>query len=398
MRTVREAAPPERLAAKTIVRSRLPPPARPSLTLVSYHLLPVRRAASAVGLRGRVAVNNHASRLFLAWCSRRLRRRKPPVRRRKSVRARRDLAAAVARPCRRSERWRRGPGELSSGCRGASHGSASTSERVVARVLAEWRRRVRIPTSGCPRRCSRRGRASGFPRRHATKWSRGHRGGPAEPAGWSRPPRAGAIEVAPRPGVLSRSSFDVVEANFKVADSQYNDSRGGQQTAGGAPSAALRLALAEQQLLDTSLVAPFAGASRRPRNAGEYWLRGRRAERSEISPIRLRSRSRARRPPRKDRPARRVRSEGDTASGRKGRRVSPPRGGEPFARRRAEIPNPRARSARRLREGGDRQRAGGRRSSSRGVVVVFAGSRRSSREGRQGARAPVVTGRRRATS
>jgi RND family efflux transporter MFP subunit len=92
-------------------------------------------------------------------------------------------------------------------------------------------------------------------------------------------------------GILSRSSFDVAEANYKVADSQYRDSL---EEVNNRRGILLQrrsdLALAEQQLRDTSLPAPFAGGiqSRRA-NVGEYLAAGTPVlALVKISPIRLR--------------------------------------------------------------------------------------------------------------
>ena len=92
-------------------------------------------------------------------------------------------------------------------------------------------------------------------------------------------------------GVLSRSAYDVAEANYKVADSQYRDSL---EEVNNRRAVLLQrrsdLSLAEQQLRDTSLAAPFAGGiqSRRA-NAGEYLAAGTPVVTLvRISPIRLR--------------------------------------------------------------------------------------------------------------
>lgn len=92
-------------------------------------------------------------------------------------------------------------------------------------------------------------------------------------------------------GLLSRSSFDVAEANFKVADSQYNDSL---EEVNNRRGILLQrrsdLAIAEQQLRDTSLVAPFSGGVQARRaNLGEYVLAGAPVlALVKLSPIRLR--------------------------------------------------------------------------------------------------------------
>jgi RND family efflux transporter MFP subunit len=92
-------------------------------------------------------------------------------------------------------------------------------------------------------------------------------------------------------GVLSRSAWDVAEANFKVADSQYNDSL---EEVNNRRAILLQrrsdLALAEQQLRDTSLVAPFSGSVQARRaSLGEYLLAGAPVlALVKTSPIRLR--------------------------------------------------------------------------------------------------------------
>ena len=77
-------------------------------------------------------------------------------------------------------------------------------------------------------------------------------------------------------GLLSRSAYDVAEANFQVADSQYNDSL---EEVNNRRAILLQrrsdLALAEQQLKDTTLTAPFAGGIQARRaNLGEYLAAG----------------------------------------------------------------------------------------------------------------------------
>jgi len=92
-------------------------------------------------------------------------------------------------------------------------------------------------------------------------------------------------------GVLSRSAYDVAEANDKVADSQYRDSL---EEVNNRRAVLLQrrsdLSLAEQQLRDTSLAAPFAGGIQARRaNAGEYLAAGTPVVTLvRISPIRLR--------------------------------------------------------------------------------------------------------------
>jgi RND family efflux transporter MFP subunit len=92
-------------------------------------------------------------------------------------------------------------------------------------------------------------------------------------------------------GVLSRATLDVVEANFKVAESQYHDSleEVGQRRAALA-SKRSDLALAEQQLTDTVLTAPFAGSVQQRRvDLGVYVAAGTPAVTLvKMSPIRLR--------------------------------------------------------------------------------------------------------------
>ena len=204
-------------------------------------------------------------------------------------------------------------------------------------------------------------------------------------------------------GLLSRSSFDVVEANFKVADSQYNDSL---EEVNNRRAVLLQrrsdLALAEQQLLDTSLVAPFAGGIQARRaNAGEYLAAGTPVlTLVKISPIRLRLEI----PERDARLVRigqavRVRSEGDTAvwTG-KVARVSPAL--EEASRSlvvEAEIPNPEGA----LRPGAfvkaeiDSEAGGPALVVPAASVVVFAGIEKvvTVKDGKALER-PVVTGRR----
>jgi len=118
-------------------------------------------------------------------------------------------------------------------------------------------------------------------------------------------------------GVLSRSSFDVAEANFKVADSQYRDSL---EEVNNRRGILLQrrsdLSLAEQQLRDTTLLAPFSGGiqSRRA-TAGEYLAAGTPVlTLVKVSPIRLRLEI-PEREARLVRPGQavRVRSEGESA-------------------------------------------------------------------------------------
>jgi len=92
-------------------------------------------------------------------------------------------------------------------------------------------------------------------------------------------------------GLLSRSAYDVAEANFKVADSQYNDSL---EEVNNRRAILLQrrsdLALAEQQLRDTAIVAPFSGGVQARRaNLGEYLASGAPVlTLVKTSPIRLR--------------------------------------------------------------------------------------------------------------
>jgi len=92
-------------------------------------------------------------------------------------------------------------------------------------------------------------------------------------------------------GLISRSTFDVAEANFKVAESQYHDSLEEVNNRRGILAERRSdVALAEQQLKDTSLVAPFAGSvQERKANAGEYLTAGTPVlSLVKLNPIRLR--------------------------------------------------------------------------------------------------------------
>jgi RND family efflux transporter MFP subunit len=77
-------------------------------------------------------------------------------------------------------------------------------------------------------------------------------------------------------GILSQADFDASEAAFKVAQSLYNDSL--EEVNNRRSILAERrsdLALAEQQLTDTQLHAPFSGAVQQRRsNLGEYLAAG----------------------------------------------------------------------------------------------------------------------------
>ena len=77
-------------------------------------------------------------------------------------------------------------------------------------------------------------------------------------------------------GILAQADFDATEAGFKVAQSLYNDSL--EEVSNRRGILAERrsdLALAEQQLLDTKLRAPFSGAVQQRRaNLGEYLAAG----------------------------------------------------------------------------------------------------------------------------
>jgi RND family efflux transporter MFP subunit len=92
-------------------------------------------------------------------------------------------------------------------------------------------------------------------------------------------------------GVLSRSTYDVVEANFKVAESQYNDALEEVNNRRGILAEKRSdLALFDQQLRDTKLVAPFAGSVQARRaNLGEYLNAGTPVVTLvKVNPIRLR--------------------------------------------------------------------------------------------------------------
>ncbi len=77
-------------------------------------------------------------------------------------------------------------------------------------------------------------------------------------------------------GILAQSEYDAADAAFKVAQSQYNDALEEVNNRRGILSERRSdLALAEQQLTDTRLVAPFSGAVQQRRaNLGEYLAAG----------------------------------------------------------------------------------------------------------------------------
>ena len=77
-------------------------------------------------------------------------------------------------------------------------------------------------------------------------------------------------------GILAQADFDATDASFKVAQSLYNDSLEEVNNRRGILAERRSdLALAEQQLLDTKLRAPFSGAVQQRRaNLGEYLAAG----------------------------------------------------------------------------------------------------------------------------
>jgi len=92
-------------------------------------------------------------------------------------------------------------------------------------------------------------------------------------------------------GVLSQSTFDVVEANHKVAESQYHDSLEEVNNRRGVLAERRSdLALAEQQRQDAVLTAPFTGAVQQRRaSLGEYLAAGAPVlTLVKLNPIRLR--------------------------------------------------------------------------------------------------------------
>lgn len=77
-------------------------------------------------------------------------------------------------------------------------------------------------------------------------------------------------------GILAQAAFDAAEAAFKVAESLYNDSLEEVNNRRGILAERRSdLALAEQQLADTRLTAPFSGGVQQRRaNLGEYLAAG----------------------------------------------------------------------------------------------------------------------------
>ncbi|HZO09107.1 MAG TPA: efflux RND transporter periplasmic adaptor subunit [Myxococcota bacterium] len=77
-------------------------------------------------------------------------------------------------------------------------------------------------------------------------------------------------------GILAQAEFDASEAAFKVSESQYNDALEEVNNRRGILAERRSdLALAEQQLADTELHAPFSGAVQQRRaNLGEYLAAG----------------------------------------------------------------------------------------------------------------------------
>ncbi|MGZ5430767.1 MAG: efflux RND transporter periplasmic adaptor subunit, partial [Thermoanaerobaculia bacterium] len=92
-------------------------------------------------------------------------------------------------------------------------------------------------------------------------------------------------------GLISRATFDVVEANYKVAESQFHDSlEEVHNRLGILAERRSQLAIAEQQLHDSALVAPFGGSvQQRIANAGEYLEAGKPVlTLVKLNPVRLR--------------------------------------------------------------------------------------------------------------
>jgi RND family efflux transporter MFP subunit len=92
-------------------------------------------------------------------------------------------------------------------------------------------------------------------------------------------------------GLISHAIFDVVEANFKVAESQYHDALEEVNNRRGIlAERRSSVALAAQELTDTSLMAPFSGSvQERKANAGEYLAAGTAVlSLVKLNPIRLR--------------------------------------------------------------------------------------------------------------
>ena len=130
------------------------------------------------------------------------------------------------------------------------------------------------------RRSSRRAPAS------ACRWAATTTTLDPEPGGHRAP---GARRASTRPavnldrsrelrdqGILAQAEFDATEAAFKVAQSQYNDALEEVNNRRGIlAERRTDLALAEQQLTDTRLRAPFSGAVQQRRaNLGEYLAAG----------------------------------------------------------------------------------------------------------------------------
>lgn len=92
-------------------------------------------------------------------------------------------------------------------------------------------------------------------------------------------------------GLISRATFDVVEANYKVAESQFHDSlEEVHNRLGILAERRSQLAIAGQQLKDSALVAPFGGSvQQRIANAGEYLEAGKPVlTLVKLNPVRLR--------------------------------------------------------------------------------------------------------------
>ena len=92
-------------------------------------------------------------------------------------------------------------------------------------------------------------------------------------------------------GILSQAEYDATDAAFKVAQSLYNDSLEEVNNRRGILAERRSdLALAEQQLTDTQLRAPFSGAVQQRRaNLGEYLAAGAPVlTLVKLSPLRLR--------------------------------------------------------------------------------------------------------------
>src|SRR5262245_34234229 len=92
-------------------------------------------------------------------------------------------------------------------------------------------------------------------------------------------------------GILARSAFDVTEANYKVAEGQYTDAlQDLNNRVGVLAERRSDLALAEQQLEDTVLRAPFpGGVQQRRANIGEYLEAGAKVlTLVQVTPLRLR--------------------------------------------------------------------------------------------------------------